>query len=93
MIVYTMRVALKNKRRKMSNAKDLKKFEHKHGTVVLSTVGSQFVITTTQRVRMDLVLATTSVRQNIVDALAKFDEHKECIKGWGHCVGDNTHLR
>ena len=45
----------------MSNAKDLKKFEHKHGTVVLSTVGSQFVITTAQRVRMDLVLATTSV--------------------------------
>ena len=74
-------------------AQDLKKFEHKHGTVVLSAAGSQYIITTDQRVRVDLIFSTRSVRTNMTDALEKFNEHKRCIMGWGRCNGDDCQWR
>ena len=77
----------------MQNAKNLKTFERKNGTVVLRASDSQYIITTAQRIRMDLVWATESVRSTLADALHVFAQHKQCIKSNGHCVGDNCHLR
>lgn len=77
----------------MQTTKDLKIFERKNGTIVLSNDGAQYIITSAQRVRMDLVLATKSVRTNINDAIAKFNEHKACIKSYAHCRGDEEHWR
>lgn len=76
----------------MHTTKELKTFERKNGTVVLQTTGSQYVITTAQRVRMDLVWVTKTIRKDIKEALAKFEEHKACILAYGHCIGDDSHL-
>ncbi len=77
----------------MSTVKDLKTFERKNGSVVLQAVGSQYKITTAQRIRMDLVWATESVRPTLDAALQLFHTHKNCLMATGHCVGDNTYLR
>ncbi|MBR4860245.1 MAG: hypothetical protein IKV10_03015 [Alphaproteobacteria bacterium] len=77
----------------MQTTKELKTFERKNGTVVLQTTGAQYVITTAQRVRMDLVWTTKTVREDIHEALAKFEEHKACILSHGHCNGDDSRFR
>lgn len=77
----------------MHATKDLKKFERKNGTIVLQSHGGQYIITTAQRIRMDLVWATESVRSTLADAMQLFLKHKQCIQTNGHCIGDNTHLR
>lgn len=77
----------------MQMAKELQTFERKNGTIVLFADGAQYIITTAQRVRMDLVLATKSVRTNINDAIDKFNEHKARIMSYAHCNGDEEHWR
>ena len=77
----------------MQTAKELQKFERKNGTVVLQTNGTQYIITTAQRIRMDLVWTTESVRPTLAEAMNVFLEHKQCIEDKrGHCVGDNCSL-
>ena len=63
----------------MQMAKELQTFERKNGTIVLAADGAQYVITTAQRVRMDLVLATKSVRTNINDSIVKINTFRPAI--------------
>ena len=77
----------------MQTAKELKTFERKNASVILQTTGSQYVITTSQRIRMDLVWVTESVRATIDEALQEFTKHKLCIMSNRHCIGDKSHLR
>ena len=77
----------------MESTKHLKLFERKNGTVMIHLYGTKYVITTTQRLRADLVWSTESVRPTIDDAMKLFDAHKECILSHGHCTGDKIHLR
>ena len=76
----------------MTAAKHLDKFERKNGTVLLYAYGTQFFVTTAQRIRADLVWTTESVRASIEEAKEIFAKHKECILACGHCVGDKTYL-
>lgn len=69
------------------------RFERKNGTVNLTASDSGYVITTAQRIRMDLVWVTESVRHDVKDAMALYLAHKDTILNNGHCVGDNAHLR
>lgn len=74
----------------MTVAKNIDLFESKNGTVSMSAHGAQFVITTVQRIRADLVWATESARSTIEEAKELFAKHKECISAYGQCVGDRA---
>ena len=77
----------------MQTAKDVEVFESNNGTVVLKTVGTRYIVTTAQRIRMDLVWTTESVRPTLAEAMNLFAHHKKLIEATrGHCTGDNNIL-
>lgn len=73
--------------------KDLKRFEHKEAIVLVHARETDYVITSKQSMRIDLVWITESVRSNMSDALALFNQHKESILNCQHCTGDISGMR
>ncbi len=75
----------------MSN-KALEIYTQKTDSLVLEMVGGHYVISTTQRMRADLVWATRSVRHTLDEAQALFAKHKRDMLKHTHCIGDESKI-
>ncbi|MBE6457757.1 MAG: hypothetical protein E7011_03060 [Alphaproteobacteria bacterium] len=66
---------------------ELDKFEYKQSRVILHAVDDEYVVSTAQRIRLDVVLRSTTTHKDYQDALDKFNAHRATIRQHRRCAG------